>query len=67
MTPRNLPLIGTGYNPSAWCPNCHKPFAAHLNDCPHCTYPHRPEWLRRVERLVGVWAYRAACALGGDE
>lgn len=38
MTPRNLPLIGAGYNPTAWCTNpaCHAPISAYETTCPDC-------------------------------
>ena len=69
---KNLPLLGSGYRPSAWCPNCAAPYPSHLTHCPECQVEQtRPDWVQAIEVLLARWAararYRAACAEGGPE
>ncbi|CAM4161472.1 hypothetical protein [Deinococcus marmoris] len=40
MTTRRLPAIGSGYHPSAYCPNCHAPYRLELPVCPECQHLH---------------------------
>lgn len=37
--PAPRPVVGSGYRPSAWCPNCHAPHAADISTCPECKQP----------------------------
>lgn len=36
MSRRSFSSVGSGYRPTAWCPNCAAPYPAHLTECPEC-------------------------------